>query len=184
MKRFAVAAAVMFAIAVAFAVFHWGGGGPAATSREREEFAKRVEDATRKAAVSGPVQPSLARGSDARAYAICFDLAQKPERPKECVVASAFVFASSTCTLDYRGIEGLFHQACALDCVDGCHVLDGLFEGTLSCDAWRAALTAGKTGCIYELRSGIRLGPDDADGAPTQAERDVAHAAIEARKAL
>lgn len=181
MKRLVVVA-VLFAFAVAFAAFPWGGGGPAATSRE--EFTKRVEDAARKGAASAPVSPSQASGSDVRAYAICFDLAQKPERPKECVVASAFVLASATCTLDYRGIEGPFHQACVLDCADGCHVLDGIFEGTLSCEAWRVALTAGKTGCTYEVRSGIRLGPDDADGTPTQAERDAAHATIEGRKAL
>lgn len=144
------------------------------------KWAERVQASARDARIAEPVPASLASGASARAYAVCFDLASRADRPKECRLSSAFVFASAECAISYRGLDAAHHQGCALECPDGCIVLDGLFAGPVSCDAWRDALSSGNAGCRYELRDGIRLGPDDADGRANQAERDAAQAEIDA----
>lgn len=146
-------------------------------------WAEEFQKIARESRVAEPVPPSLAGGASARAYAICFDLSSRKDRPSDCKLSSAFVFATESCKIDYRGLDVAHHQACALECADGCFVLDGLFAGVIGCEEWRDALASTET-CRYELREGIRLGPDDDDGTPTQIERDAAHMEIESRKNL
>jgi hypothetical protein len=132
-------------------------------------------------------EPSLPKGfaaaSHARAYAVCYDLAADPAKPAGCQIRSAFVFApEGGPTLSYRDLDAPYHEACALQCPDGCFVLDGIFSRPLRCDEWREAMSFGRSDIRYELRDGVLLGPEDTDGSLSETERATAQTVIDAAR--
>lgn len=109
-------------------------------------------------------------GCYARAYSICYDIhaGKLGSLPSGCKLQTVYVF--------WKNKNWRYHTACSISCPDGDFVFDGLNGKVVTAKEWFDTWQANDR---EETKTGVRFGPYDPDGTPTEEERQRAQDVID-----
>lgn len=149
----------------------FGTGNPPAPQMTGKEFAEsifpKIVDETKD---PYGYKGDTSDGCYARAYSICYDIGagKLGSLPAGCKLQTVYVF--------WKNKDWRYHTACSISCADGDFVFDGLNGKVVTAKEWFEHWAANDR---EETKTGVRFGPYDDDGKPTEEERKRAQDVID-----